>query len=479
MTVSAATGTSAAATDIDADIADGTRESAGVLAIEASDTILGLTTIDVTVGNGFVFEETGTDTVTITVLVTDQEIGTLIEWAAPATTAAPAVKPAGTTVGDLLIDGVPIIPSTDYLANSSGWATGHAFTFSLTVEAGMEMTITDWVVTNSNNENIKPVCTLSIQGDMTATVGSGTFTVAGGPRTIEVDAPDTVVGEGSYIVRMFIGDPAYSSNGAWLSLVKLTINGPMQATVSRPEVTDFTVTDQASGSSLVTNEAAVNVSIAADAAPGTTIDTCVVTESLVPTPTEGWQASVSSYTIQAASGANVTLYAWAKDSAGNVASKAAVIYFSTATPVVSDVMVRDNTDDTATATWTTNIPAQGGLNYGEVKMSGATPNSAVENAAGLGHSVSLPIAAGKNCKIILVNNEIADAAFYWPQAWPVEGDANMDCRVNILDLIFIRNKLNQDIGTGDNWKADVNGDTRINILDLILVRNKLNTSCPP
>ena len=55
----------------------------------------------------------------------------------------------------------------------------------------------------------------------------------------------------------------------------------------------------------------------------------------------------------------------------------------------------------------------------------------------------------------------------------------MDCRVNILDLIFIRNKLNQAVTTGDNWKADVNKDARINILDLIFVRNKLNTSCAP
>ncbi|HUW32684.1 MAG TPA: dockerin type I domain-containing protein [Planctomycetota bacterium] len=50
--------------------------------------------------------------------------------------------------------------------------------------------------------------------------------------------------------------------------------------------------------------------------------------------------------------------------------------------------------------------------------------------------------------------------------------------MNILDLIFIRNKLNQSVETGDNWKADVNQDTRINILDLIFVRNKLNTQCP-
>jgi len=58
------------------------------------------------------------------------------------------------------------------------------------------------------------------------------------------------------------------------------------------------------------------------------------------------------------------------------------------------------------------------------------------------------------------------------------GDANGDCKVNILDLIFIRNRLNQSPATGDNWREDVNQDGKINILDLIYTRNHLNTSCP-
>jgi len=32
--------------------------------------------------------------------------------------------------------------------------------------------------------------------------------------------------------------------------------------------------------------------------------------------------------------------------------------------------------------------------------------------------------------------------------------------------------------TGDNWQADVNADGKINILGLIFVRNRLNTMCP-
>jgi len=61
------------------------------------------------------------------------------------------------------------------------------------------------------------------------------------------------------------------------------------------------------------------------------------------------------------------------------------------------------------------------------------------------------------------------------------GDANADCLVNILDLIYIRGRLNQDVSSGDNWTADVNDDGRINILDLIAVRSKLGRNCsqPP
>ncbi|HUW35218.1 MAG TPA: dockerin type I domain-containing protein, partial [Planctomycetota bacterium] len=195
-------------------------------------------------------------------------------------------------------------------------------------------------------------------------------------------------------------------------------------------------------------------------------------------PTDGWQASLASYTIQAASGSSVTLYAFAKDTAGNVGSASTAIYFNTAAPAVSNVVVTDNGDGTATVTWDTDILAEGSAKYGPVSLSGATPSTAAEAALATSHSVAINIATGTNYKLLLVNNEVTYGPIYWPSPWPIEGDANMDCRVNILDLISIRNKLNQPVGTGDNWKADVNQDTRINILDLIFVRNKLNTQCP-
>ena len=59
----------------------------------------------------------------------------------------------------------------------------------------------------------------------------------------------------------------------------------------------------------------------------------------------------------------------------------------------------------------------------------------------------------------------------------IAGDVSGDCQVNILDLIQIRNSLNQDPSVSAHWAADVNEDGRINILDLILVRNWLGSKC--
>jgi len=61
--------------------------------------------------------------------------------------------------------------------------------------------------------------------------------------------------------------------------------------------------------------------------------------------------------------------------------------------------------------------------------------------------------------------------------WPIPGDATLNCVVNVLDLIQIRSKLGQNPSQGSNWRFDVNEDGRINILDLIFTRNRLNNQC--
>ena len=257
--------------------------------------------------------------------------------------------------------------------------------------------------------------------------------------------------------------------------------GEFQFVFSGPKpaisITEFHAADQSSGSRVVTDSATVDVALAVDAPEGMTIDGYLVTETDVE-PVDGWLAEPpATYDITGGEG-QITLHAWVK-SGDTVATAAAEILFSTATPVVSNVQVADNGDGTATATWDTDVPAEGAVKYGPASLLGSTPNATpAEGVAGTSHSVSFAIIGGINYKVILVNNEKDSDPFYWPVRWPTDGDANMDCRVNILDLIFIRNKLNQPVDTGDNWQGDINEDGRINILDLIFVRNKLNTACP-
>ncbi|HUU69337.1 MAG TPA: dockerin type I domain-containing protein, partial [Planctomycetota bacterium] len=64
-----------------------------------------------------------------------------------------------------------------------------------------------------------------------------------------------------------------------------------------------------------------------------------------------------------------------------------------------------------------------------------------------------------------------------PPKWAIKGDANGDCVVNALDLIFIRNLLGQNPATDDNWKADLNEDGKINVLDLLTARNNMGATC--
>jgi len=56
---------------------------------------------------------------------------------------------------------------------------------------------------------------------------------------------------------------------------------------------------------------------------------------------------------------------------------------------------------------------------------------------------------------------------------PLYGDANGDDSVDLLDLVFVRNRLFQPIGEGDNAQADINDDNAVDLEDLIEVRNNL------
>lgn len=72
-------------------------------------------------------------------------------------------------------------------------------------------------------------------------------------------------------------------------------------------------------------------------------------------------------------------------------------------------------------------------------------------------------------------------AGYWygkAEDIPLPGDMNGDCKVNILDMLFVRNQLGEDPASDPNAaKADINNDGKVNILDLLKVRNLLKTTC--
>ena len=242
-------------------------------------------------------------------------------------------------------------------------------------------------------------------------------------------------------------------------------------------IRDFWATDQTTGSNVLTNEATVDIDLTVEVAGGEAIEGYLITESDVE-PTEGWQVDApTTYAITGGEG-DVTLYAWVKTT-NLVISAASEIKYGADALEVSNVAVADNGDDTATVTWDTNVPAQGSIQY-EALGAGTPTATTIEGASFTSHSALMVFAPDTNYKITIIDNEIAEDPFFWPNPWPLDGDVNGDCVVNILDLIGVRNHLNQDPDSPpENAAYDVNTDGSINILDMIYVRNRLNTTCAP
>ena len=61
---------------------------------------------------------------------------------------------------------------------------------------------------------------------------------------------------------------------------------------------------------------------------------------------------------------------------------------------------------------------------------------------------------------------------------PYAADVNNDGRVNVLDLIRLRNALSASPDSSQAFWHDVNRDGRLDILDLIMARNYLGTRLP-
>ncbi len=61
---------------------------------------------------------------------------------------------------------------------------------------------------------------------------------------------------------------------------------------------------------------------------------------------------------------------------------------------------------------------------------------------------------------------------------PHAADVNLDGKINIVDLIAVRNHLNVSPSTPGVFRSDVNADGRVNIVDLVALRNHLGSVLP-
>jgi len=59
----------------------------------------------------------------------------------------------------------------------------------------------------------------------------------------------------------------------------------------------------------------------------------------------------------------------------------------------------------------------------------------------------------------------------------LSGEAGRDCKVDLLDLVFARDRLFADVEEGESEYAGITGDGEIKIADLIAVRNNLGATC--
>ncbi|NQT21141.1 MAG: hypothetical protein HQ592_15645, partial [Planctomycetes bacterium] len=62
--------------------------------------------------------------------------------------------------------------------------------------------------------------------------------------------------------------------------------------------------------------------------------------------------------------------------------------------------------------------------------------------------------------------------------WPIRGDADGNCIVNVLDMLTVRNAFLKNIYSADNWQADVNNDGTVDVLDMLEVHIALKDACP-
>jgi len=164
--------------------------------------------------------------------------------------------------------------------------------------------------------------------------------------------------------------------------------------------------------------------------------------------------------------------------AGSVVSDVSVYALASEAPslVVSNVQIASSSPGSLTVSWVTNLNTLGRVQWR--RLGSVAFSSATESVVSTIHSITLTGLAAMSYELIIWNNDSSEEPIYYPDRLPIPGDVDGNCKVDLLDLLFIRNRLGQSSSTGENWRADVNGDGEINVLDLIFVRNRLNGRCP-
>jgi len=251
----------------------------------------------------------------------------------------------------------------------------------------------------------------------------------------------------------------------------------------RPEITEFTVTGD-TASELYTRTAQVDVVLTANPSnPEGTMVGWMVTETDYAEPPAvddpNWElTSPTTAPIGAAPGSVVTLYAWVIDSDGQASKAEATILYQPQDPVISNLVIEviEPEGIDALVTWTTQVPAYGNIStlspgYDEwvhTEIVGPTSSHSAIFYRGLPDDI--------HQIVIRCNATTLEITWPFPDVVYPTGDANQDCMVDLLDLVYVRNQLFTEIDE-NNATADVNEDEAIDLQDLIEVRNNLGAEC--
>ena len=127
------------------------------------------------------------------------------------------------------------------------------------------------------------------------------------------------------------------------------------------------------------------------------------------------------------------------------------------------------------------VPADGELDN-EVTVSSGLATSSIE-----GNELTIEIRNVPNASCVRVKLRGLVDTNGLPLDGPNEmcigvltGDVNGDGRINLSDLVAVRDRVNQ-TATESSFRSDVNGDNKVNLSDMVIIRGNVNmkVTCPP